>query len=114
MPPTDARPLTDLSELAPIARELVERELERRIPHEHTSVRFHREWSGGWRVRVEIGRPPRGKLDFVLFAIPGDAVVAMPHPMPDAWRDGSGVEASDGSRWAWDDDGFPARLGDGP
>ena len=110
MPPTDARPLTDLAELSPVARELVERELEQRIPQEHTTIRFHREWSGGWRVRVEVGRPPRGKLDFVLFEIGSGAIVAMPHPMPDAWRDERGVEASDGSRWVWDAEGFPVRA----
>ena len=111
MSATDAPlPLKDLQELAPVARELVERELERRLPDQHTSIRFYREWSGGWRVRVEIGRPARGKLDFVLFEIAPDAIVAMPHPIPDAWRDASGVEASDGSRWFWNDEGFPERV----
>ena len=41
--------------------------------------------------------PPRGKLDFVLFEISPEAIVAMPHPMPESWRDAQGVEASDGS-----------------
>lgn len=103
-------PLTDLQELAPVARELVERELARRIPDEHTTIRFHREWSGGWRVRIEVGRPPRGKLDFVLFEISPEAIVAMTHPMPESWRDAQGVEASDGSRWIWNGEGFPERV----
>lgn len=98
-------PVTDLQELAPLARELVEQELERRIPHEHTSQRFHREWNGVWRVRVEVGRPPRGRLDFVLFETPAGALLALPHPMPEPWRADPDVPAADGTRWRWSDDG---------
>jgi len=98
-------PITDLQELAALARELVEQELERRIPDEPTSQRFHREWNGVWRVRVEIGRPPRGRLDFVLFETPDGALLALPHPMPDAWRADPAVPASDGTRWRWNEDG---------
>lgn len=104
-------PLTELDEVAPVARALVARELQRWIPDEPVTQRFHREWSGGWRVRVEIGRPPRGKLDFVLFLTPAGAVLALPHPIPLAWRDPAGVADSDGVSWRWSDEGTvePAR-----
>ena len=110
-PGARAVPITEMQERVAVARALVERELLRRLPDEETSLRFHREWSGGWRVRVEIGRPVRGRLDFVLFETPEGAVIALAHPMPDAWRDAEGTEASDGSRWRWGEDGFPEPVG---
>ena len=55
---------------------------------------------------MEIGSPPRGRLDFVLFETPSLALLALAHPMPDAWRDPAGVEATDGTRWRWSADGL--------
>lgn len=98
-------PLTELDELAPVARDLVSQALQRWLPDQPVSQRFHRVWSGGWRVRVEIGRPPRGKLDFVLFRTPAGGVLALPHPIPPAWRDPDGVADSEGVRWRWSDEG---------
>lgn len=103
-------PVTDLQELAPTVRALVNATLQRFVPDEPTTQRFHREWSGGWRVRVEIGRPPRGRLDFVLFHTPEGSIVALPHPMPPAWRSADGFPAADGSLWTITEDGAVARC----
>lgn len=103
-------PVTDLTELAPVVRALVEATLARFVPGEPTTQRFHREWSGGWRVRVEIGAPARGRLDFVLFHTPGGSIVALPHPMPPQWRAAGGIAAQDGTLWTITEEGDVARC----
>ena len=97
--------ITDLHGLAPAARQCIREALEQLIGEAELSYDFYREWSGGWRCRVAVAGRARGQLDFVLFHTPQGGILALPLPMPERWRVGPGIRASDGGMWTLDSDG---------
>ncbi len=97
------RQVTELQGIAPRARTLMLAALTERLGAVEPAFDFHREWSGGWRCRVAVAG--RGTLEFVLFETPGQALLALPHPLPAPWRDAHGFAAEDGTRWSFDAEG---------
>lgn len=95
--------VTDLHGLAPLARQCIKDALTGLLGDAELSYDFYREWNGGWRVRVDVAG--RGRLDFVLFHTPQGALLALPLPMPERWRVATGLPASDGSVWTFNDEG---------
>lgn len=97
--------VTDLHGLAPAARQCIQQALAQLLGDVELDYDFYREWSGGWRVRVDVKGRVTGQLDFVLFHTPQGALLALPIPMPERWRVTCGLPASDGSWWTLNDDG---------
>jgi hypothetical protein len=97
--------VTDLQGIQPIARECIQRTIEQMTGSTDMSFDFYREWNGAWRVDVEVRGPISGAMDFILFHTPQGGILAMPAQVPERWRS-SGIEASDGSRWSFDDEGM--------
>jgi hypothetical protein len=102
-PAPSVRQVTELQGLVPEFRRLIGESL---APFTDAALEydFYREWNGGWRVRVELSGSARGRLEFVLFYTPADALLALPHPTPAAWR-GRGFSAADGTRWMFTAEG---------
>jgi hypothetical protein len=99
----NVREVTELQGLVPEFRRLIGESL---APFTDAALEydFFREWNGGWRVRVELSGSASGRLEFVLFYTPANALLALPHPTPAAWR-GRGFSAADGTRWMFTADG---------
>lgn len=95
--------ITDLHQLAPRVRDCIKNALAPLVGDAALSYDFYREWSGGWRVRVDV--EGRGQLDFALFHTAQGALLALPIPMPERWRVSTGIAADDGSLWTLGDDG---------
>jgi hypothetical protein len=98
--------VTDFAGVAPEARALILRVLGERWRDPEApplDLDFHRGWNGGWRCRAIVG--DRHRLEFALLRTPDGALLALPVPMPEPWRTGSGVPAADGTRWTQDDEG---------
>jgi hypothetical protein len=98
-------PITEMQGVQPVARECIETLIQEMTGSTDMSMDFYREWSGGWRVDVEVRGPISGNMDFILFQTPQGGVLAMPAQLPQRWRTEYGVAASDGSRWTFDDEG---------
>ncbi|HMQ32463.1 MAG TPA: hypothetical protein PKD53_17155 [Chloroflexaceae bacterium] len=98
-------PLTDLRRRAPLARRTIAELLAELLGPVELAYEFHREWNGCWKVRVTIGGAASGRLEFTLLDTPGGGLLAMPRPLPEAWRTRAGIRASDGTRWTLDDQG---------
>jgi hypothetical protein len=106
-------PLTDLSKRVGEARGLILTVLSERLGAVELGYDFHREWNGCWKATVEISGATSGRLEFTLLQTPGGAMLALPRPMPERWRTGTGIPAADGSRWTLDDSGQLLQLGQG-
>ena len=98
-------PVTEMHRLTSTARECITRLIDQMTGSDNITFDFYREWSGGWRVAVDVTGPISGHMDFVLFHTPQGGLLAMPQQLPTVWRTHYGVEASDGSRWTIDDQG---------
>jgi hypothetical protein len=106
---TDQHGLTQVTEMqgvTRIARDCITNLIYEMTGSEEIAFDFYREWSGGWRVGVDVTGPISGHMDFVLFHTPAGGILAIPPKLPDAWRTRRGVQASDGSRWTVDDAGM--------
>lgn len=97
-------PVTDLHGLAGSARQSITQLLEQRTGSTDIRFDFYREWSGGWRVAVEVCGKISGHMDFILLHTPQGAMLAMPAQLPERWRS-LGIPASDGSLWTMDPEG---------
>lgn len=98
--------VTDLQGLAPLARQMIQQLIAQRTGSSDISFDIYREWSGGWRVAVDVRGPVSGHMDFILFHTPAGGLLAMPAQLPARWRaEYGGVPASDGSLWTMDEQG---------
>lgn len=98
-------PVTEMHGIQTTARQCIMKLIEQMTGSSDMSFDFYREWSGGWRVDVEVRGPISGSMDFILFQTPQGGILAMPAQLPERWRTQYGVEASDGSLWTFDDEG---------
>jgi hypothetical protein len=103
-------PLTDLSRRVGEARGLIQTVLTEWLGPVELSYDFHREWNGCWKATVDIAGAANGRLEFTLLETPDGAMLALPRPLPERWRCGSGIPAADGSRWTLDDSGHFVAL----
>ena len=69
---------------------------------------------GRWFARADVPGLADGRVVFALMATYDDVLLALPIPMPAVLRDGTGVAASDGSRWTLDDEGNLSPVGTAP
>lgn len=98
--------VTEMQGVAQVARACISHLLTQMVGSAEISFDFYREWNGGWRVGVDVSGPIRGHMDFILFHTPQGGILAMPQKLPEAWRVRRGVEASDGSVWTINQQGF--------
>lgn len=91
--------VTEMQGVTKLARECITTLIKEMTGSEEITFDFYREWSGGWRVGVDVTGPVSGHMDFILFHTPGGGLLAMPAKLPEAWRTRRGVTASDGSIW---------------
>ncbi len=99
-------PLTDFTRRAAAARALIEALLTELIGPVALKYDFFREWSGCWKVLVEITGAATGKLEFTLLETAGGGLLALPRPLPERWRLHTGIPADDGTRWTLDAKGL--------
>ena len=71
-------PLTDFTRRASAARALIESLLTELIGPVALKYDFFREWSGCWKVLVEITGAATGKLEFTLLETAGGGMLALP------------------------------------
>lgn len=95
-------PLTDLRRRVSVARALILEVLTELVGPVELRYDFYREWNGCWKVRVDLTQPIRGQIDFTLLETQGGGLLALPRPLPEPWRTGNGIAASDGTRWSLD------------
>lgn len=103
--------ITDMQGVAKTARECIAKLIHAMTGSDDISFDFYREWSGGWRVGVDVRGPISGHMDFILFQTPQGGLLAMPQKLPEVWRIKRGVEATDGSVWTISDEGLFVPLG---
>jgi phosphatidylglycerophosphatase A len=99
-------PLTDFSRRTSAARALIAALLTERLGPVALEYDFFREWNGCWKARVDLRGGAGGQLEFTLLQTPGGGLLALPRPLPEAWRLTTGVPADDGTRWTLDDEGL--------
>lgn len=99
------QPLTDLRRRVPEARALIADLLTSLIGPFDLDYDFYREWNGCWKVRVTLHGASTGVLDFTLLTTPAGGMLALPRPLPERWRQHTGIRASDGTVWTLDDQG---------
>ena len=95
-------PLTDLSRRASAARALIASLLTERLGPVALEYDFFREWNGCWKARVDLSGGASGHLEFTLLETPGGGLLALPRPLPEAWRLSTGIPADDGTCWTLD------------
>ena len=99
-------PLTDFSRRTSAARALIAALLTERLGPVKLEYDFFREWNGCWKARVDLSGGASGQLEFTLLQTPGGGLLALPRPLPEAWRLTTGIPADDGTRWTLDDAGL--------
>ena len=106
MPDLTPIPLTDFSRRTSAARALIAALLTERLGPVTLEYDFFREWNGCWKARVDLSGSASGQLEFTLLETPGGGLLALPRPLPEAWRLTAGIPADDGTRWTLDDAGL--------